>query len=228
MRNPSTLRKLSPTLVSLLKPQSPAAARYQRLRLMVEGLANPDHGVVIAIASPANGEGKTLTCINLAGALAQNSSNKVLVMSVDLRSGSPSVSDFLSQPCSTGLSSLNADNCPPWQEWIRKLPEFNLDLMATGAHSMTPYEVLNSPKLEALIETLRQHYDYIIVDTAAVTLFPDTQLVSKWVDRFIILVAAGMTSEKQLEECLNLMTANKVLGFVFNEPLSQAGNAHER
>ncbi len=229
-------RTLNPRLVHLLRPHSCDAQCYQRLRLAVENIPRKNGGVVVAVASPSSGEGKTLTAINLAGALAQNPACKVVLIELDLRSTEGTLKEYLGarkwsprgvvdgvvEGIADSTAEVVAENAVAgnhidWDHIAHYVPEFNLTLIPSGQKTETPYEILNSPQLERLISQARLRYDYIILDTAPVTLCPDTQLISRWVDQFIVLVTAGMTSRKQLAACLDLMAPEKVLGLVFNE-----------
>ena len=66
-------------LVSFTKPASFAAEQYQNLRLKIERLRQTRDLRVIAITSPGASDGKTVTSINLAGALARGAASRVLL-----------------------------------------------------------------------------------------------------------------------------------------------------
>src|SRR5436309_14039272 len=74
-------RRLDPHLVALTSPGSFAAEQYQGLRLTIERLRRGRTLQVIAVTSPAAGEGKTLTAINLAGALARGADDARVLLS---------------------------------------------------------------------------------------------------------------------------------------------------
>lgn len=221
-------RSLDSRLVNLLRPHSADAQRYQRLRLAVEKIPRQG-GVVVAVASPSTGEGKTLTAMNLAGALAQNPACKVALIELDLRSSQGTLKDYLGarkwEPRGVVDGVVSSEQID-WEQMAHFVPEFNLTLIPSGQKTQAPYEILNSPQLEELINQARLRYDYIIVDTPPVTLYPDTQLISRWVDKFIVLVTAGMTTRRQLAECLDLMVPEKVLGLVFNGAQQADGERH--
>lgn len=225
-------RTLNPRLVNLTRPHSADAQRYERLRLAVESAHQDGQAVVVAIASPCAGEGKTLTALNLAGALAQNPACKVALVELDLRSTQGTLKDYLGLRKWTpaGVVDCVLDNAAnrmvDWEQLAHYIPEFNLSLVPAGKRTLSPYEVLNSAQLGELLTQARARFDYIIVDTAPVTLYPDTQLISRWVDHFIVLVSAGLTSRKQLADCLDLMAPQKVLGLVFNASTQAAGDRH--
>lgn len=225
-------RSLNSRLVNLLRPHSVEAQRYQRLRLAVENIPRKG-GVVVAVASPSAGEGKTLTAMNLAGALAQNPASRVALIELDLRSTQGTLKDYLGARkwsprgvVDSVVESAADSRQIDWEHIAHFVPEFNLTLIPSGQKTLSPYEVLNSPQLEELINQARLRYDYIILDTPPVTLYPDTQLISRWVDQFIVLVTAGMTTRKQLAECLDLMVPEKVLGLVFNGSQQADGERH--
>ena len=81
----SKKKRLDPRLVSLTAAGSFAAEQYQGLRLTLERLGNGRGAQALAVTSPAAGDGKTVTAINLAGTLARGSEGRVLLIDADLR-----------------------------------------------------------------------------------------------------------------------------------------------
>src|SRR6185436_1652052 len=99
-------QSLDKRLVSFTSPGSFAAEQYQGLRLTIDRLTKMHGPQVLAITSPAAGEGKTLTAINLAGALARESDGRVLLIDADLRR--PAVATALGLSSTPGLTDLLA------------------------------------------------------------------------------------------------------------------------
>src|SRR6266851_3657727 len=85
--------EIAEQLVSLLAPDSFAADQYRGLRHSVERLRKESGLQVLALTSPTPGDGKTITTLNLAGALAQGQDSRVIVVDADLRR--PSVAEYL-------------------------------------------------------------------------------------------------------------------------------------
>jgi len=163
-----------------------------------------------------------MTSINLAGALAQDPTARVLIIDADLRR--PSVDTRLGgtgeEP---GLIDAIMDPQRALTDVIRRRPEFNMSILPAGQATPTPYELLNSPRLAELLDAARRRFDYIVLDTPPVVPFPDCRVLGKLVDGFLLVVAAHRTPRGLLEEALNVMEPSKVLGIVFNEaerPLS--------
>lgn len=203
-------------LVTLLRPTSFEAEQYLALRHLVEeGHAATGHSL-FAVSSPAPGDGKTTTAINLAGALAQAPDARVLLVDADLRK--PSVARYLGVSDSGGgLADAILDPALALADVVRDLPSFNLSVVVAGRHTAVPYELLGSRRLAELFEEARQRYGYVVVDAPPVIGLPDCQVIGKVVDSFILVVSAHKTPRKLVEESLDFLGPAKVFGLVFNE-----------
>jgi capsular exopolysaccharide synthesis family protein len=210
--------RINPRLVCLLQPKSTLAESYFRLRHTLEQMHSAERGIVVGVTSPGKGDGKTLTAINLASALAQDAHARVLLVDLNLRPSGSNVGKYF---------GLQADAESGVADWIGNeecgkglasyhLPGFNLYLIPSGTSAESPYELLKSLRLDELFQQARQRYDYVIVDTPQTLLLPDIELIARVVDGFLVVVRADSTPQEKLEEALNLMTQEKVLGLVFN------------
>jgi Mrp family chromosome partitioning ATPase len=97
---------------------------------------------------------------------------------------------------------------------VRRLSPYNLSLLPAGEPPPAPYEVLESPRLGELLEQARERYDYVVLDTPPIVSVPDCRVIGRWVDGFLVVVAAHRTPRKLLEEALNLMEPSRVIGLV--------------
>jgi capsular exopolysaccharide synthesis family protein len=203
-------------LVSLLTPTSAEAEQYRTLCCAIEQSHHDSNLRIVAVTSPGAGEGKTLTAINMAATLAQTPNTGVLLIDADLRQ--PSIADRLGIDDfeSPGFIEAIQDPSLTLKSVARRLPAFNISVVTAGQSLDSPYEALKSPRLESLIDEARATYDYIVVDTPPVIPVPDCRVIARWVEGFIIIVAAHQTPRKLLEETLNVFEPNKVLGLVFN------------
>jgi len=222
--------KLDTHLVSLTAPASFAAEQYQGLRLTVERLARGRDVKVIAISSPAAGDGKTVTAINLAGALARGSNDRVLLIDADLRR--PSVARQLGiTDAEVGLADALSDGRTSVADVVKRLDAYNLDVIPAGRPRTGISQILRSPRLEAFLQEARQRYAYIVLDTPPLLPVFDSALLAKSVDGVLMVVSANQTPRKLLGEALNMLDASKVLGIVFNRdarPLFGYYNAYYR
>ena len=206
---------LEDRLVSLRSPSSQGAERYRVLRHVVETLRKRANLQVLAVTSPAVGDGKTMTAINLAGALAQAADARVLLVDLDLRRPTVARQLGLIDARPTLVDALASPELA-LKDAVCQVPKFNLSVLRAPASAPAPYELLRSPRLEALLAEARQQYDYVVVDTPPFVPFPDCRLIAKCVDGFAIVIAANRTPRGLLAETLKAMDPEKSVGLVFN------------
>ena len=211
---PTSAPAIDQRLVSLTRPESLEADQYQALRLSLQRLKASRDVRMIAMTSPTSGDGKTLTAINLAGALASGSDARVLLIEADLRR--PAISDHLgiAGNAAPGLADVVLNPALTLQDAVLPLG-FGFDLITAGSPSAV-HEVFNSPRLEAALRAAREHYDYVALDTPPVVPVSDCRLLAPWVDGLLLVVSAHKTPRKLVEESLNLLDSARVLGIVFN------------
>src|SRR5262245_10169810 len=203
-------------LVSLRAPQSLEAEQYRSLRETLERRRRESGLRVVAITSAAPGEGKTVTSLNLAGALAQSAEARVLLVDADLHR--PAVARYLglTDERALGFSDILADGGCTLAQAVRRLDSVNVSVLLPGRTHPKPYELLTSPRLESVVGDMRHQYDYVLIDTPPVLPVSDCRVLGRWVDGFLVVVAAHQTTRKMLSEAIRLLDANKVMGVVFN------------
>jgi protein-tyrosine kinase len=224
------MAKLDRHLVSLTAPASFAAEQYQGLRLTIERVSRSRDVKTIAVSSPAAGDGKTVTSINLAGALARGSNDKVLLIDADLRR--PSVGPLLSIGREErGLADILGDARLAFTDIVHATPLPNLSVLPAGSIRGGVSELLRSDALEKILRHARQQYAYVVLDTPPLLPVFDSALLAKLVDTVLLVVSANQTPRKLLGEALNMLEPSKVLGIVFNRderPLFGYYNSYNR
>jgi capsular exopolysaccharide synthesis family protein len=204
-------------LVSLVAPGLFAADQYEALRHFVERQAETSGHKVMAVTSPTPGDGKTLTSINLAGALARGVGAQVLLVDGDLRR--PAVFSQLGlddSSCPKGLTQIALDGSLALREVVRYCPEHRLFLLSTGEPASTPYDVLGAPAMGRFFEEARRHFHFVIVDTPPAVGFSDFRLLERWADGSLLVVSEGITPRKMLELALDIVDPKKARGIVLN------------
>jgi capsular exopolysaccharide synthesis family protein len=208
---------LDTRLVSLLNPDSFEADQYRMLRYAVERACPSEASRVIAITSALPGDGKTLTAVNLAGAIAKNGQARVLLIDADLRR--PSVARLLGRSNvhrGWGLVDAILDRRLSLEQISWSLESFNLSVVTSRRPQADTYELLASGRFGELVREARQRYDYVVLDTPPVLPAPDSRLLADFIDGYLIVVAADKTPRRLLEETLALLGPAKILGLVFN------------
>ena len=203
-------------LVSLTSPNSFAAEQYQGLRLTLERIARSRGAQVVAVSSPAAGEGKTVTAINLAGALARGSDARVLLIDADLRRPSIAKNLGIEDGQTNGLADIIADETLELTSGARQIDGFSIHVVPAGTPHPAIHKILRSPRLEHLLGEARKEYDYVVIDTPPLLPVFDSSLLARVADGLLLVVAANQTPRKLLGEALNLVDPSKVMGIVFN------------
>lgn len=208
--------QLDKRLVTLTAPGSMEAEQYQALRLKLEHLQRERNVRVIGVTSPGAREGKTVTAINLAAALAEGSNARVLLIEADLRR--PAVSRYLALDGTArpGLAELVVDPNREVEDTIERHDQFGFDTMIAGAADTPIHQIFRMARLQAVLAELRQRYDYIVIDTPPIGAVSDCALLARWMDGLVLIVTAHKTPRKQLENALNMLEGAPVLGIIFN------------
>ncbi|MGH7344160.1 MAG: CpsD/CapB family tyrosine-protein kinase, partial [Candidatus Rokuibacteriota bacterium] len=203
-------------LVSLLTPTSFGSEQYRALRHRIEELHKSANLSVVAVSSPEAGDGKTITAINLAGALAQSPEARILIVDADLRRSSMTEYLGLEDSRTKGLAGAILDSRLSLKDIVEPCPPFNLSVLQAGKRPSSPFELLKSPRLAQLLAEARQQYDYVVLDTPPLVPLPDCSVIGKSVDGFLVVVTAHKTHRKLLNEALSVLDPTTVLGLVFN------------
>lgn len=152
-------------------------------------------------------EGKTFISCNLAATLA-HANKKVLLIGLDIRN--PKLNEYMTIP-ENGLTNFLSQNENTVEEYIIKLEGFNnFYVLPSGIVPPNPAEMLMDSKLDDLFKKFKKEFDYIVVDTAPVSLVTDTLLVSKFADTFVYVTRAGYLDKRMLQLPQKLYTESKL------------------
>jgi capsular exopolysaccharide synthesis family protein len=207
--------QLDDHLVSLLEPTSHAAEQYRAVRLAIETFRHERGTRTVAITSPGRGDGRTITALNLAGALAQAPDARVVLVEADLRH--PGVARALGLPSARGLSTYLLDAAMSVDGAVTRPAGVAFAVVPAGTASSMPYELLKSPRLASLLAALRDRFDYVVLDTPPALPYPDVGILRDLVDGFVVVVRANLTPREMLRDCMNVVGRQRGLGLIFND-----------
>ena len=177
---------------------------------------------VIGVTSSMRGEGKSTTAINLAYVIAEKGS-RVLLIDGDLRI--PSVAKKLEIPGAPGLTDELMGKGAGQYEGFRSDLLDTLYVMPSGDIPPNPSELLGSPRMEAVLNGLKEHFDYIIIDLPPVGVVSDALSIANLITGMIVVVREEYTEKKELETCFRQLSLSNVnvLGCVINGTKSGKG-----
>ena len=202
-------------LVCITEPNSPAAEQYRKLRAQIfKSTVNTNMNSLLVTSSHA-GEGKTVTAINLAVAIAQAIDHTVLLIDADLRK--PTVHTYLGLKPQFGLSDCLQSKAQ-LSEALIKTGVGKLVVLPAGDPPENPAELLASEKMKDLIKEVKnRYYDrYIIFDSSPLLEAADVINFGGSVDGTIFVIQALLTSSQSATKALSMINGNHVLGTVFN------------
>ncbi|NOJ39143.1 AAA family ATPase [Bradyrhizobium australiense] len=193
----------------------------------IAGLHRPNK--IIGVTSARPYEGKTLLAANLSE-MMELSGCKVLLIDCDLRNlgmtaqfapaakagvteviaGQAAVKDIIWRDPFTNLSFL------PAKAAVNRDPKAGAVLTPADLCQRTQ---LTAVGLKMLLESIRDPYDYVILDLASVTPMADVKAISHLIDSFILVIELGRTSRETVIDALDSVPPlfDKLLGVVLNQ-----------
>jgi capsular exopolysaccharide synthesis family protein len=205
---------LSPMLVSYFKPKSRLAESYRGVRTALYFSTQGDGHKVIQITSPNPGDGKSTLTANLAVSIAR-SGKSVLLIDADLRK--PTVEKSFGVSNKVGLATVINGEMEP-SDVIQRTAIPHLYVLPSGPIPSNPAELLTSPKFPELLESARERFDFILLDTPPLLAVTDPAVVAPRVDGVILVIRItkqGRPDAERCKEILNTLDA-KVIGLVVN------------
>ena len=169
---------------------------------------------MIVVSSAGAGDGKTITAVNLAGALSLKTGSKVLLVDADFRRST--IHAQLGLPKEPGLAEVLRGACPLEEALIHTEQLPNLYVLASGESKGNPAELLDSSPWPAVCTRLRQVFRYVILDSPPIAAVADYDLIQAVCDGVILVMRPDHTNRKQCKAALELIPKDKLIGAVLN------------
>ena len=163
------------------------AFRELRVNLRFVNVDNPPR--VISVTSARIADGKSMTSLNLAGALAADG-DTVCLVDADMRRSKMTTYFGGAIHSSVGLSTALAGDADV-ADVLQETEIAGLDVLAAGVTPPNPGELLGSQAFHHILDELQERYDWVIVDTPPILPVTDGALVATTVDAVIVAVRYG-------------------------------------
>lgn len=186
-------------------------------------LGNPADKVVL-MTSTKSGEGKSFISINLAASLALQKGKRVLLVGMDIRN--PQLANYLGVNPQWGLTNYLAGAPIGIDDIINPVAGAkSLDVIVAGPIPPNPAELLMSEKVDEMFATLRERYDYIIIDSAPVGMVSDTFTLDRLADATVYVTRINFTTLSDLKFVESVYTEKRLkrLSLVINGTHSRKG-----
>jgi capsular exopolysaccharide synthesis family protein len=169
----------------------------------------------LTVTSPEQGDGKSTVALNVALALNEIDGSTLLVDG-DLRR--PSLHAKLHLPDERGLSDVLV-GATTLANAVQIHERTGLAVLTSGTATPNPIKLLESPRLDELLEELYARYKIIVFDGAALTNNVDSAVLARRTTGTVLVVSHGSSDLRAASSALKRLTrmgARNVLGFVIN------------
>jgi capsular exopolysaccharide synthesis family protein len=200
-------------LVCLTDRESPAAEALRLLGVRLRDLRRVKPLKRVLVTSTIPQEGKSTIAGNLACALSYANEERTLLVEGDLRR--PSLSRMFGIHVTPGICDFLRDRAA-FQQCIYRLEDTGLWILPAGNASSNPLELLQSPRLQILMDELATYFDWIIIDSPPLLPLADTSIWMRIVDGIFLVARQGTTEKRQLQKGLEALDPQKTLGAVLN------------
>ncbi|EFK95117.1 capsular exopolysaccharide family protein, partial [sediment metagenome] len=174
-------------VVAYHDPSSPISEQFKMLRTNIQSMRREKNYKTFMITSTIDGEGKTITSLNLAITMAQDLNNKsILLIEADMRKSK--IGKYLGISRRPGLSELLQDKVAKDEEVFVSPGIANLTIIMAGKKPSNPSELLNSKNMEKYLALFKQKFDYIFIDTPPVMPITDACILGPMVDGTLMVV----------------------------------------
>jgi capsular exopolysaccharide synthesis family protein len=200
-------------LVCLGNSDSPAMEAFHLLGVRLQNLRREREFKSLLITSTVPKEGKSVVAANLACTLGAGGGQKVLLLEGDVRrptqsaifglTSVPGLTDYL-----LGKRSVSAS--------LYHLPQAGIWILPAGDNHGDFRELLQSPKLPDLMETLNYWFDWIVIDSPPVLPLVDTSIWARLADKTLIVTRHGTTRKRELQKGLEALDPDKLIHAVLN------------
>ena len=211
------------TLIANTDAKSPVSEAYRTIRTNIKfsNIAGQELKTIMLTSATPN-EGKSTTISNLAVVMAQ-AGHSVVLCDCDFRNPT--------QHKIFGLHNKGLSNCVATgsnvMDIIQQTSVPNLYVLTSGPVAPNPSELLASQNMVDILEELKQHFDYVLVDTPPVMPVTDAAVVSAKVDGTILVIASGAVSPSIAVEAKTRLeqAGAHLLGVVLNK-VDVGANSH--
>lgn len=178
---------------------------------------------VVLVTSTKSGEGKSFVSVNLAASFALLG-KKVLLVGMDIRK--PQLANYLGISHQPGLTQYLSSEQYKISDIIQKSVEVeSLDVVVAGPVPPNPAELLAEGKVDAFFASMREIYDYIIIDSAPVGMVSDTFVLDRVADATVYVCRANYTTLQDIDFVSNLYDEKRLkkLSLIVNGTSAKKG-----
>lgn len=199
--------------------RAPSGNAYRTLRTRVMRQMRKNGWRRLGVTATQQGEGKTLTAINLALAVAAERTQPVVLIDLDLRRSSVYRHLGLSEGQFTNLGDYLQEEAGSLDELVVSLAEQGLFCILNGRSIERSSDLLASPQGQAFVSEVAQRLPdaMLIFDLPPLLVTDDSLVVAPQMDAFLMVVAENGPSREDVAKAARLLAEFNLLGAVLNK-----------
>lgn len=208
-------QKNGASLVTITKPNSTIAEQFRTIRTNIQFSMIDKELKSLVFTSSGPGEGKSTTSANVAVVFATQG-KRVLLVDADMRK--PTVHKSFQLSNHEGLTTLLTEKSVALGNVINETQIENLYVLTSGPIPPNPSELLDSKKMNTIIEALEASFDLILFDMPPIVSVTDAQVMASKTDGTVFVIRNGVANKDAVlkaKELLEIVNAN-VVGTIFN------------
>jgi capsular exopolysaccharide synthesis family protein len=187
---------------------------YAGMHAEIERASSPSRCFVVGVTSAVYGEGKTTIAMNLAGTMAQNSTQRVALVDCNLRNWDLQLR--LNLPPCAGLVDYLEGKEDDLEAIVQYTELENFIIIPAGRAAVNPSRLARSNRLLEFMAELRSRCDQVVLDLAPVLPVADARVLARVVDGLIVVIRAGVTPREVVARAIESVGGDRVLGTVLN------------
>ncbi|EYS93656.1 tyrosine protein kinase [Cupriavidus sp. SK-4] len=175
------------------QPDDPAVETLRSFRTALQFALAGNKNRTVVITGPAPGVGKSFICANFSVIAA--SGRRVVLIDADLRRGS--LHRRFGAQRTPGLTELLLG--APFEQVVQREVAPGLDFISTGSEPPHAADVLLSPAMETLLDTLTKRYDLVLIDTPPILAATDAGILAGKAAAVFLVALAEKTTVNELQ-----------------------------
>jgi non-specific protein-tyrosine kinase len=197
------------------RADAPELEYYKVLRTRLQHLTRSRGWRTVMITSPEEGEGKTLTAVNLALTFAKAFNQTVMLVDADLRR--PGVHRLMGLENRPGLVDHLVED-RPLKDFIVWPGIEQMTVIPAGRPVANSAELLGSARMRAVVADLKSRYEdrTILFDVGPVLVGADAMALAAHVDGYVLVVAERQSRMRSVQKAVGMLPREKFLGYVLN------------
>lgn len=209
----SQLEQQIPRVIGRDIPHFPVGDAYQMLQANLKFLNSDKKLKAIVVSSSIPKEGKSEVSANLAVTMAQLG-HRVLLVDADMRY--PVQHHIWEMTNAVGLSNVIVDQVSLDTAVQQVMP--NLYVLPSGVLPPNPVPLLDSQRMNTLVTSFKEYYDFVIFDTPPFVGMIDAAVLSKLTDGILLVVRPGVINYANTDAAKEFLkqSGQEVLGMVIN------------